>query len=190
MEGKQLYFFNLNKNTDKANPQATIILSIDKIILLGAIIIILFMVSFSFGVEKGKKIALVSSNKTTAINKVSVVGEINAIEQQKTVEQQQTTLEEEPSQPSIVDIIEKTTKSEIGENNNIAKYCIQVASFQKENSAKEEANILKTKGYPVTIAKKGNYIVVYVGTFDDEKEAKHKLQILKERYKDCILRRL
>ncbi|MBP7088181.1 MAG: SPOR domain-containing protein [Candidatus Omnitrophica bacterium] len=189
MEGKQLYFFNLNKNTEKTDSQATIVLSLDKIILLGVITLILLMVSFSFGVEKGKRITLVSLQQKTEENKLNTTSKINISEQQEPVEQQLAAPQELP-QPSVMDNTEKTIKTDIDENKNIAKYYIQVASFQKENSAKEEANILKTKGYPVIIAKKGNYIVVYVGNFNDEKEAKHKLQILKERYKDCILRRL
>lgn len=69
-------------------------------------------------------------------------------------------------------------------------YRIQVASFRKENSANIEARRLKKNGYPVSVMKKGDYVVVYVGSFEDEKEAKNNFKALKEKYTDCILRRL
>jgi len=76
------------------------------------------------------------------------------------------------------------------ETKNIEGYCVQVASFEKNESALKEAENLKKSGYPVLIIQKGKYSVVYAGRFKEEKEAKTSLNKLKAKYKDCVLRRL
>ena len=183
MKGEQLHLFSLSKNAKNTHVQPAFTFSLDKMILLGVITIILLTISFSLGVEKGKKVTLASYTK---------IAESNITEEKLIIGKEDTQQEDRPEEIiTETETIENKIEADI-ENTikNATGYRIQVASFRKENSAKEEAEILKTEGYTVTIAKKGNYIVVYVGNFNDEKEAKRKLQTLKKRYKDCILRRL
>ena len=66
---------------------------------------------------------------------------------------------------------------------------MQVASFKKENSAQAEVERLEENGYPVRIMKKGDYVVIYVGGFESEREARSSFNDLKKRYRDCIFKK-
>ena len=171
MREKQLYLFGLRKNNDKASGQPKIILPLDTLILLGVIVILLFTILFSLGVERGKKIALRLKNKgenieeqNQAVNSTTAKNEVlkqDNLAPQKTVDK------------------EKEIERE---------YHVQVASFHKEKSARKEAQSLKDNGYPVAIMKKGDYVVIYVGGFRDKREAKNNIKDLQKKYKDCFLK--
>jgi len=47
---------------------------------------------------------------------------------------------------------------------------------------------LESNGYPVTVMKKGDYVVIYVGGFENKGEAKTNFINLKKKYKDCIFK--
>ena len=167
MKEKQLYLFGPRKNEEKADSRFKIILPLDTLILLSAAMIILFTVSFSLGVERGRRITLYSGTQGKEKVETKKIG----------------------SKPTITEKKEENRKAAIKDEES-EKYHIQVASFQKEGTAKTEAKTLKEAGFPVLVSKKGKYAVVYVGEFDSETEAKNMLRALKKRYKDCILRKL
>ena len=56
--------------------------------------------------------------------------------------------------------------------------------------ANVEAEKLKNKGFPVIVTKKGSYVAIFVGEFKTKEEAKEKIPSLKEKYRDCFVRRL
>ena len=70
------------------------------------------------------------------------------------------------------------------------KYVIQLASFKESGPAKEEITTLKKLGYNADMKKSGDYYQVYIGFFDNEKGAQKLRNKLKERYKDCYIKRL
>ena len=90
----------------------------------------------------------------------------------------------------------KEVKSEIGFNSKEEiqeeeeSYAIQVATYVKKDVALKEVKRLRDKGYPVFISKKGKYIVIFVGKFENKKEAEKSMRILRKRYQDCFIRRL
>ncbi|MFH1504722.1 MAG: SPOR domain-containing protein [Candidatus Omnitrophota bacterium] len=175
MKEKQLYLFGSNKDTPNNDNQYKVILSLDKFILAGVLILIFLILSFSLGVEKGKKIVFRSNIEQEKKTEKEPIKENSAVIAEKQ-------LESSEQGEQLKD------KAEIKEDK--LKYRVQVASFQKENSAREEAEKLREKGHQALIVKRGKYTVVYVGEFDTKKEAINKLNTLKERYKDCILRKL
>lgn len=161
MKGKQLYLFGFHKNDDKASTRPKIILPLDTLILLGVIVILIFTLLFSLGVEQGKKVVLDSKNKEKDLISPKIFKDSVTI---------------------IPDLKEATIEEK--------KYHVQVASFRKKNSAREEAQSLENDGYPVMIARKGNYLVIYVGAFKNELEAKSNFKNLQKKYKDCLLKKL
>ncbi len=171
MGNRQLYLFSHNKNNEKGSNRPKVILPLDTLILLSVITILLFTLSFSMGVEKGKKVIL--SEKETS-------KEIANPAQFKGT----TTTKSEKIKKNIKVI--KQPKEKIKEKE---RYHVQVASFKKENSALREVKSLENKGYPVTIIKKGDYVVIYVGGFENEGEAKSNFIDLRKRYKDCIFKK-
>ena len=57
MKDKQLYLFGFNKDENKDSGRQKVVLPLDGIVLFVIIAVLIFTLSFSLGVEKGKKIA-------------------------------------------------------------------------------------------------------------------------------------
>ncbi len=188
MKERQLSLFTIEKASASNKNRYKLILPLDALFLGTAVAILLLILSFSLGVEKGKKIASLDTRNNKILEEKTELLNDDYTEKAKAKE-------DIPSQEPITQAqtIEETTKTEETEKEaekKKEKYRIQVASFHKENSANIEAQRLKKKGYPVLVMKKGDYVVVYVGSFQNEKEAKNNFKTLKEKYTDCILRRL
>ncbi len=176
MEDEQLYFFGLKKNATSQKKRLKIILPLDTLILLSIVFIILSVVFFSLGVENGKKIAL-HTNKSIATTTTNNIQ--NSKKSSPELSKQQSNLKQPEKK------VDKKNTEKINDS-----YHIQIASFHKENAAQKEAANLKKTGYPVLIRKSGKYVVVYVGGFSNKGEATKRMECLKKKYKDCILRRL
>ncbi len=137
--------------------------------------IITVIVSFSLGVEKGKKTQVANSGTRLDL-----------------------ALKAQPAQPSKLPapqpqpVLEKrnvTPQQESQEyiHNN---YTIQLASYQNKTSAQKEAEALKKRGLTPLIVSKGKFSVLCVGNFPNKKTAESLLVELKKRYRDCLIRRL
>jgi len=72
----------------------------------------------------------------------------------------------------------------------IKKYTIQVATFGKDDFARQEEGRLKGQGYQTIIKSSGQWRVLCVGSFSDKQEAEATLRKLKSKYHDCYVRRL
>lgn len=179
----QLELFSKTKddfqNKLNSRPFLSYIKGYEKVILVIIVFIITAVVSFSFGVEKGKLIASsrINSRLDMAINSkaqapIQIAGQPNHALPQTQV----LTLDEKNSlQPP---------QEEAG------NYTIQVASYQTKKGAQKEAEIIKKKGLPVSVLSKGAYSILCVGNFKDKQKAKMLLVELKKRYHDCFIRRL
>ena len=176
MKERQLSLF-ASKNESAGNKNRyKLILPLDALFLGSAVAILLLILSFSLGVERGKKIASASIASSQAQDE--------KVEPLKNIRTKKAKIQEDtPPQEPIKQAQEKSIKKD-----NV--YRIQVASFHKENSANAEAQKLKNDGYQVLTMRKGDWVAVYVGSFEDEKEAESNLKDLREKYADCILRRL
>jgi cell division protein FtsN len=169
-------------------------LSLENIIVLCIIFVMILVLFFSFGVERGKKIALLDSTKAevnivrTAKEKV-VPQPAEKVPQEKGEERvvfPVSVPEEiiEESEPAIKPPLEKTEEQE-------ELFTIQVASFKLEKNARREADRLKDIGHDDTfVVPKGSYSIVCVGKFERKKEAKKFSSRLKKHYNDCLVRRL
>ncbi|MFZ2357461.1 MAG: SPOR domain-containing protein [Candidatus Omnitrophota bacterium] len=177
----QLELFSKTKddfqNKLNSRPFLSYIKGYEKIILVIIVFIITGVVSFSFGVEKGKSIAAsrFNSRLDMAINS-KVQGTVQAASQQTASPQAQVlTLDE---------------KSSLRPQEETGNYTIQVASYQTKKGAQKEAEIIKKKGLSVSVLSKGAYSILCVGNFKDKQKAKLVLVELKKRYRDCFIRRL
>jgi hypothetical protein len=122
---------------------------------------ICLLITYSLGVEKGKREILVK--KEIEMNKVESI-----------------TPKTKKIQPS-------PERKEIQE---IKGYIIQVATYKKISGAEKEASNLKKKGFPAFTRSSGNFVVVYVGSFQNREEAVISLKRLKKYYSDCFIRQL
>jgi hypothetical protein len=164
----------------------------EKVILIIIGVALTSIVSFSLGVEKGKRIPI----RKNGINfdlaqKVQVSGQIQPVAKQP-LRQQQPAFKAAPvnmQAPATV-IENKTTINTPAIKSIIGNYTIQVASYKSKTYAQIEAAALKREGFVTLTLAKGNYIVLCVGNFNTKETAQSMLSQLKKRYQGCTIRRL
>jgi hypothetical protein len=147
----------------------------EKTILISIFFIVTGIISFSLGVEKGKKMATVKVNsnfdltdKTQQKSFSSGIDSVGAIDAKPKI------------QPEI---IEKSLVQDYA-------YTIQVATYRTKTYAKKEAEALRKRGLSSLVLSKGNFAVVCVGNFPNQKQAEPLLSKLKKEYQGCYIRRL
>jgi len=69
------------------------------------------------------------------------------------------------------------------------EYVIQLAAFKTKSSAEEQMKKLKQDGFAAEVKQSGDYYQLYVGGFDKKTGAEKVLSKLRERYKDCYIKR-
>ncbi|MFA5145200.1 MAG: SPOR domain-containing protein [Candidatus Omnitrophota bacterium] len=151
----------------------------EKAILLIIALITTSIISFSLGVEKGKRLAMSSNSRLDlALTAIPQPQPSNTLSQKITVPLPAAIAvkkEEGVKQPAL---FEKQG------------YVIQLASYKTITHAQKEAELLKKKGFSALVLPKGSYTVLYVGNFSNRETAQSMLSELKKRYNDCYIRRL
>jgi hypothetical protein len=143
-------------------------LSYENLMILVIGLIMLFIVCYSLGVERGKQLTEISTG---------------------IIENEQIKIEEAPksetSQP-----VQKRPRIKVAQTQVKARppAYIQVATFRTDKYAKKEMRRLKNRGYQSFLVLRGGYREVCVGGYDDKAQAKEALKELKKMYADCFLR--
>lgn len=149
------------------------------------------LVSFSLGVEKGKKpIARVTAQEINApfvpLNE-AISGAAISDKPQKpepdVKEESGSLLAKNQNQLKIF-------KPQQGVITVKAQYTIQVASILRSENVKKELSRLENKGYHAFGLVKGKYTVICVGKFAAKDHAQNSLAKLKNKYPDCQVRKL
>lgn len=149
----------------------------EKTILLIVCFIITGIISFSLGVERGKRLMLGDNLRLDV-----------AFNEQ---EGQRVTKKIVELQPTLsVKEEQNKTKTEDEVKEYIQKYTIQIASFRTKSYAQKEIERLKKKGLSPFILSKGNFSIICVGNFAKQELAKTLLTELKKLYSDSYIRRL
>lgn len=146
------------------------------LIILG--IVMTGLISFSLGVEKGKRLAVAKLDSAAPIPQKAIVDS----------QPREVPL---PKQESLPPVIKKETlPPEIAAQKTSGAYTVQLASYKTRSGAQKEAQELKRKGFSTIILAKGSYVILCVGNFSTKDTAKQLVLQLKNRYKDCYVRRL
>jgi len=179
-ETRQLELFSQTKERNQRKTQIpSLLLNYikvwEKTILIIIGLILTGIVSFSFGVEKGKRITQLKTDSRLDF----------ALKVQKA----QPALSASTPKPINKEEESRTSqKQELTEY--IQNYTIQVASFLNRVNAQREAQILKRRGLVPMVLPKGKFCIVCVGNFPTREEAESLLPKLKKQYQDCRIRRL
>ncbi|MBN1913498.1 MAG: SPOR domain-containing protein [Candidatus Omnitrophica bacterium] len=174
-DNKQLELFAQTKGEGRNKKLSSSVLSslwrYEKAMLLTISFIITCVVSFSLGVEKGKKATVLKIDSYIEIPQPSRMPE------------------ETEEQVSLAgEFKEELSKDRT--QDSFSGYTIQVASYKTKKYAQKEAEQLKKKGYSALVLPKGRYIIVCVGNFSDKKAAQVLLPKLKNKYRTSYIRRL
>lgn len=143
------------------------------------------IISFSLGVEKGKRIASIQKQTVNLID-VAQKKTIQPTNIAKAQAQAAPVLKQETAASNIEDkpVSDKQLSSGI--------YTIQLASYKNAKDAQLAAQSLRKKGFTALILTKGKYSVLCVGRFPDKEKAAALLAQFKKspNYKDSYIRRL
>lgn len=183
------------------NVYKNLTLPLENIIFLSIVLIMLIVLSFSFGVERGKNLVkntvpvktvvqpAQAVQRTPAPNTVNGVRPINSGVNSGNLPMKTNLIpNQKPVQPTPVRAV--IQQPVIEQKIIVSPYTIQVASFAQEKYAKEEAKKLQIHGLETFVLNKGKYSIVCIGKFGAKEETKGILRRLKGTYKDLIVRRL
>jgi len=168
----QLELFSGNKAPPEARTTArrhfwSYIRGYEKTILIIIGFMVIGIISFSLGVEKGKRTELLKVNSRLDM----------AVQR--------------PALPAPKQEVQQKQKADdASAEEDYDSYTIQVASYKSRAVAQREAEFLKKKGVSTIVLSKGTYTILCVGRFSDKQKAKIFLVELKKKYRDCFIRRL
>ncbi len=163
-----------NRGFSRLNYFVNINLTWENIILLAIFCLMLVVLSFSLGVEKGRRYF---PKETIRLQPAKIVN----------IEKAPVLIKTAPPLIKNNLITEKQPK-ELAEG--IKKYTIQVASIEKQTSAQGEVNRLKKIGYETWLRPSGKYNIICVGRFESKEEAATLKKSLQKTYSDCLIRRI
>ena len=142
-------------------------LRLDHLSVLSISALVLYVLVFSFGVEKGKQIALgeleAQRREAAAVKESSVEAVPEAV--------RPAPLKEAPS----VDPLASPEVVEVTPSPGVGRYTIQVITFTSESRAEEEVKRFQEKGYQSFIIPGGRFFQVCVDRFENLTEAREKL---------------
>ncbi|MBM3245441.1 MAG: SPOR domain-containing protein [Candidatus Omnitrophica bacterium] len=144
----------------------------EKTIILAICFMVTSAVSFSLGMERGKRIAALRTD-----SKLDLASPVK-----KELAPVQIAVQKAP-EPAVV------LRSQVL-NVTGSIYAIQLATYKSRSGADKEAELLRKKGLSPLVLVKSGYFVLYASNFKDKETAKQTQAELKKRYKDCIIRRL
>ena len=189
-------------------------LSAENMIVLIIVLLMVIILFFSFGVEKGKKISDQVLPSAVGTASLKVPEKINLVKKGENaillpsadgkagvsspattaVKPLPTTLKPgsvsakvsilgNPKAPSIA-------VATVPQEKLSGFYTVQLASFKLEKYAQDEVRRLEKTGQTPFILPKGSHSIVCVGKFAKKNEAQKIFNNLKNKYKDCLVRRL
>ena len=153
-------------------------LRLDHLSILGISALILYVLVFSFGVEKGKRIAPRELEAEKAQKEIILKG-LGQGETPLGFPQEKADAPEVPKAAPALQVppIQEIPGTQPAKG--AGRYTIQVITFLSQSQAEEKVEKLKEKGYPSFIIPGGKFFQVCVDRFENMTEARQKLLRLK-----------
>ena len=157
-------------------------ISYEQFVFLAIALIMIMVLIYSLGVEKGRKLAAV---KKPVVPAPAEYGTEPEEKYEETMGKESETI---PTHQAEVKKIPKPVRVEAVKGPS-KPYTIQVATYWSKPNAKKELDKLKKLGMdPLIISNNGKYELC-VGVYADRDDAREIIKKLKKDYKDCFLRR-
>lgn len=161
---------------------------IEYTIIVLILVLILVIVAYAVGVEAGKRSldpSLVEEKVLYEVKLEQLKKDMDAREVQR--EAEEPIIEEQA--PLVREIPLEISEEEINTSQD-GGYVIQLASFKKELSAREELNKLRDKGVSAFISESGDWYMVRAGSYPTIEKAREVRELLEEYYTDCYIRKV
>ena len=158
-----------SRNAFNPKPKKIFTLSYEHLVLVSIGVIMIAVIAFSLGVEKGKKVA-----KQNGYDISVSVKELDEKEPLKSIQQIETATRD-------IDL----PKPQLPE-----RYTIQAASFAKKEIADKQASTLTSQGFDAFVLVKGKYSILCIGRFASRDQAGKEQKLLRKKYNDCLIRKI
>lgn len=178
---------------------ADLTLSLENIIVFVIVFMMLVLFSYSWGVERGKRLVKGEGQKLREEKVLSTPGAPKEHKLLSGASLAKATASSLPSKQVV-------KNSRGGGKENLGKvvtdlqepvlknfYTLQIASYKLQKNAQEQADMLKQKGYDAFVVIKGSHTIICIGRFSGMTEAKvfqNQFQAKHKVYKDSLIRRL
>ncbi len=168
--------------------------------IIGLVFLIMVMVIlFSLGVERGRHVAPVEIKETAVLTQAQkgsatlAAGPASLKRAQtvasavlaKTIAGPAVAKSSQVAKDAAAPLASTDSKKLVDKG-----YTIQVASYKQESYAQKEVGVLQKKGYEAFVLAKGSFSIVCVGQFAQKDEAQKISKKLKSVYKDNLIRSL
>jgi len=165
----------------------TLVISREKLIFSVISVILLYVIFFSLGIERGKEIANRSLNSNMHSTTVALQNKSAKNQNHKnTAEQDKIATEENVSniEPTTQVVQEEKIVPELKEF-----YSIQAAAYSNLSRAEKEASKVRADSNEAIIDSSGKYHLLLIGKFKDKKDATALKKRLANKYKGCYVRK-
>jgi hypothetical protein len=175
---------------------------LENTVIAAVFVMILVIVAYAIGVERGKKISglyenISSISESDILDADNLAPDIDMdLKKDNTDNREGTGLEGEseilmakgeekdPGQDVITETFEE---QEIVPQ---PLYTVQLASFKQINTALSLVEHLEKEGFNAEYAQRGDWYQVYVCGYYNSKEAEKAMEYLREEYSDCFIRKM
>ena len=173
--------------------------------------IVLVIISFAVGVERGKiiskndtEVRYLANNKLKTAESITNTGLANTVTKETNPikvtalpltkgivkKENPAPVRNLPTQPATI-TTKKLEKSNKGDTLSTSNYVIQLATYKKNSSfVTKETSKLQQKGYKVITISSGDYTLLCAGNFVNKQNAQIQLDKLKKTYKGCFIRKI
>ncbi len=164
-------------------------LSQENIIVLCIVLLMVCIVFFSYGVERGKRV--VQADDSVVQGQNNIEESIIVITESVLKDAELDVKEIEITQEELITIEEEILDIPAERNEPLDNfYTVQIASFKLERNAQKEAEKAAGYNHKSFVVAKGSHSIVCVGKFIQREQAKAFSRKIKKKYGDCLVRRL
>ncbi len=176
-------------------------LSLENLVIFGIVAIMVVIFSFSLGIERGKGVAMTSTEVSvpdarSAMTVTTGSGKADNASGKTEAKEFKADTQKMKAAPSGSKVVAKAKPASVpavtaAKTAGSGAYTLQVASYKGIKSAQREADKLKQKGFDnVYVLPKGTYTIVCVGNFQNKEDASGMKRQLNNRYQGSVVRRL
>jgi len=183
-KGDYSYLADIKKDAPSGHSSVTVALPQQSVIILTLCVVMLLVVSFALGVERGKLVAKGTPKAPGAPWERSAILPADT--------GTRTSLKK-PKQEQIKTAVAQAKEAETGalkqeKTPPAGNYVIQVASFRTKETASRLVETLVKEGWPSFTKTSGDYEVVLAGSYAKKEEAESKIGRLQKKFTDCFVK--
>jgi hypothetical protein len=144
-------------------------------------VLILVIIAYAIGVERGKRIKIHRLAKSSDIMAQSLVNEGVTLTKKS---ENKTNL---PEDTKKIEVSPEKARAKQEEKDIAGDYILYLASFRNQNYAEKEVEMLKRRGHNASFKRRGSWYQIYIAGYPNLIEARKVKKALDSQYKDSYI---